>query len=199
MSSAGEVYLSGSDRPRGGATTPPKPYLEKINVKTGEKTRIFEGKGETTETIDAVDGNDVKLVFTTRQKRDVVPNSFMTDLASGTVTQNDFYNFQLDAAEATSICQSQPISPCPVQAGDYDYAEMISGDLYESLSKDPSVQVQRTNAPIFGLFFMASDLMVISHKPGFICLAAHTAADPESIRNTSMDKAARRMRTPDDG
>jgi hypothetical protein len=38
---------------------------------------------------------------------------------SGTVTQNDFYNFQLDAAEATSICQSQPVSPCPVQAGDY--------------------------------------------------------------------------------
>ena len=43
-----------------------------------------------------------------------------------------------------------------VQAGDYDYAEMISGDLYESLSKDQSVQVQRTNAPIFGLFFMNS-------------------------------------------
>jgi peptide/nickel transport system substrate-binding protein len=43
-----------------------------------------------------------------------------------------------------------------VQAGDYDYAEMISGDLYETLSKDPSVQVQRTNAPIFGLFFMNS-------------------------------------------
>ncbi|MGY3236571.1 peptide/nickel transport system substrate-binding protein [Bradyrhizobium sp. USDA 4448] len=43
-----------------------------------------------------------------------------------------------------------------VQAGDYDYAEMISGDLYESLSKDASVQVQRTNAPIFGLFFMNS-------------------------------------------
>src|SRR5439155_3512779 len=87
MSSAGEVYVSGSDRPRGGATTPPKPYLDKVNVKTGDKTRIFEGKGETTEAIDAVDGNDVKLVFTTRQKRDVVPNSFMTDLASGTVTQ----------------------------------------------------------------------------------------------------------------
>lgn len=43
-----------------------------------------------------------------------------------------------------------------VQAGDYDYAEMISGDLYDTLSKDKSVQVQRTNAPIFGLFFMNS-------------------------------------------
>ena len=43
-----------------------------------------------------------------------------------------------------------------VQAGDYDYAEMISGDLYESLSKDKTVQVHRSNAPIFGLFFMNS-------------------------------------------
>lgn len=43
-----------------------------------------------------------------------------------------------------------------VQAGDYDYAEMISGDLYDTLSKDDSVQVHRSNAPIFGLFFMNS-------------------------------------------
>ena len=33
-----------------------------------------------------------------------------------------------------------------VQAGDYDYAEMISGDLYDTLSKDPTVSIpaQRT-------------------------------------------------------
>ncbi len=43
-----------------------------------------------------------------------------------------------------------------VQAGDYDYAEMISGDLYDTLSKDKTVQVHRSNAPIFGLFFMNS-------------------------------------------
>ena len=59
---------------------------------------------------------------------------------------------------------THPLIPVPdvgtrvsgVQAGDYDYAEMISGDLYDTLSKDKSVQVQRTNAPIFGLFFMNS-------------------------------------------
>lgn len=36
---------------------------------------------------------------------------------SGTVTQNDFYGFQLDAAEVQSICQSS--SPCAVKVGDY--------------------------------------------------------------------------------
>jgi peptide/nickel transport system substrate-binding protein len=43
-----------------------------------------------------------------------------------------------------------------VQAGDYDYAEMISGDLFDTLNSDKSVRVVRSNAPIFGLFFMNS-------------------------------------------
>ena len=43
-----------------------------------------------------------------------------------------------------------------VQAGDYDYAEMISGDLYDTLSADKSIHVVRSNAPLFGLFFMNS-------------------------------------------
>ncbi len=48
-----------------------------------------------------------------------------------------------------------------VQAGDYDYAEMISGDLYDTLSHDPSVTIQRRSAPLFGLFFMNSKLGIL--------------------------------------
>jgi dipeptidyl aminopeptidase/acylaminoacyl peptidase len=86
-SSAGEVYVSGTDRARGGENRLARPYVDKINVKTGQKTRIFEGKGDLLESIDAVDGNDVKLVFTTRQGKDVVPDSFVTELSSGKVTK----------------------------------------------------------------------------------------------------------------
>ena len=43
-----------------------------------------------------------------------------------------------------------------VQAGDYDYAEFISGDLFETLSSDPSVKIHRSGAPLFGLLFMNS-------------------------------------------
>ena len=39
------------------------------------------------ETIDAVDGNDIQRVFTTRQNTGVVPDSYMTDLATGKVTK----------------------------------------------------------------------------------------------------------------
>ena len=42
-----------------------------------------------TETIDAVDGDDIKRVFTTRQKTRVVPDSYMTDLATGKVDEAD--------------------------------------------------------------------------------------------------------------
>lgn len=98
ISSKGEVYVSGTDRPAVQApagndrpaatrTSLPKPYIDKVVIKTGKKDRIFEGKGDMLETIDAVDGDDVKLVFTTRQKKDVVPNSYVTELASGKVTQ----------------------------------------------------------------------------------------------------------------
>src|SRR5262249_25521787 len=82
ISSAGEVYVSGTDRAKGDAKLLPRPYLDKVHIKTGEKTRIFEGKGELLETIDTVDGDEVQRVFTTCQKQDVVPNSYVTDLKS---------------------------------------------------------------------------------------------------------------------
>jgi dipeptidyl aminopeptidase/acylaminoacyl peptidase len=87
ISSGGDVYLSGTDRTRGGDGTFPKPYLDKVNIKTGTKTRIFEGKGDLLETIDAVDGDNVTKVFTTKQKTDVVPDSYVTELAGGKVTK----------------------------------------------------------------------------------------------------------------
>lgn len=43
-----------------------------------------------------------------------------------------------------------------VQAGDYDYAEFISGDLFGILKDDPSVRIHLSGAPIFGLVFFNS-------------------------------------------
>ena len=43
-----------------------------------------------------------------------------------------------------------------IQAGDYDYAEFISGDLYGTLKNDSSVRIHLSGAPIFGLVFVNS-------------------------------------------
>jgi peptide/nickel transport system substrate-binding protein len=49
-----------------------------------------------------------------------------------------------------------------VQAGDYDYAEFIPGDLYEDLASDPSVAVHLNGAPIFGMMFVNSKEGILS-------------------------------------
>jgi dipeptidyl aminopeptidase/acylaminoacyl peptidase len=81
LSPQGEVYVAGTDR-TGGATFA-KAYIDKIDIKTGAKKRVFSGKADVLETIDAVDGDDIQDVFTTRQKKDVVPDSYRNDLATG--------------------------------------------------------------------------------------------------------------------
>jgi dipeptidyl aminopeptidase/acylaminoacyl peptidase len=84
ISSKGEVYVTGTERGRGENAPPfPKPYIDKIEIKTGKRSRIFEGTGDLYETIDAVDGDDIRYVYTTRQKSDVVPDSAATDLTTG--------------------------------------------------------------------------------------------------------------------
>ena len=43
-----------------------------------------------------------------------------------------------------------------LMAGDYDYAESIPSDLFDSLDADPAVEVVLNGGPIFGLVFMNS-------------------------------------------
>ena len=47
-----------------------------------------------------------------------------------------------EARTAGAVAQLTRIAFCGIQAGDYDYAETISGDLYDQLSADPSVAVR---------------------------------------------------------
>ena len=85
ISRAGEIYLSGTSRGEGKGST--RPYIDKVDIKTGKKTRIFESKSDLTETIDTVNEDDIKVVFTTRQAKDIVPDSYMTDLATNKTTK----------------------------------------------------------------------------------------------------------------
>jgi dipeptidyl aminopeptidase/acylaminoacyl peptidase len=87
VSKAGDVYLSGTERPAGKDAPYPRPHLDKVAIVGGKKTRLYEGKGDTFESIDAVDGDDPTCAFVTRQKADVPPNSFKVPLDSGEATK----------------------------------------------------------------------------------------------------------------
>ncbi|HMB47734.1 MAG TPA: ABC transporter substrate-binding protein [Afifellaceae bacterium] len=68
------------------------------------------------------------------------------------------------AGERVAMLDKIQFAPVPdvgtrvsgVQAGDYDYAEFVPGDLYDDLSSDPSVKIHVNGAPIFGLLFVNS-------------------------------------------
>ena len=51
-----------------------------------------------------------------------------------------------------------------VQAGDYDYAEFISGDLYDSLKSNSAINIHRNGAPLFGVFFMNSKSGILKNN-----------------------------------
>ncbi|MGF1581921.1 MAG: S9 family peptidase [Gemmataceae bacterium] len=57
-----------------------RPFIDRIDFKTVKKTRVFEGTGEMLETIVAVDGDDVELVFTKRENVDTVPDYYAYDV-----------------------------------------------------------------------------------------------------------------------
>jgi len=83
ISTAAEVYVAGTTR-TGGANFP-RAFIDRVEIKTGKTERLFSGRGDVLETIDTVDGDNLKFVFTTRQKKDVVPDCYRHDLATGNV------------------------------------------------------------------------------------------------------------------
>lgn len=72
-----------------------------------------------------------------------------------------------------------------VQAGDYDYAELISGDLYDTLQADGSVKIHRSGAPIFGLMFMNSKAGPLADNFA-LRRAIHTALNKDEAMRVSV-------------
>jgi dipeptidyl aminopeptidase/acylaminoacyl peptidase len=64
----------------------PRGFVDKVEIKTGQKTRLFEGAADTFESVTAaLDDNFGKAVIT-RESPTMVPNSFVRDMTAGQVT-----------------------------------------------------------------------------------------------------------------
>jgi dipeptidyl aminopeptidase/acylaminoacyl peptidase len=75
------VYLQGSSGGgRGANAVPAKAFIDKVNIKTGEKVRIFEGENTNiTETISAILDPETKRLVLTRQNPTTVPQQYLYD------------------------------------------------------------------------------------------------------------------------
>jgi dipeptidyl aminopeptidase/acylaminoacyl peptidase len=74
------VFLQGSSGGGRGSTAPAKAFIDKVNIKTGEKVRVFEGdNANITETISTVIDPDMKKLVLTRQSPTTVPQQVLFD------------------------------------------------------------------------------------------------------------------------
>jgi dipeptidyl aminopeptidase/acylaminoacyl peptidase len=65
---------------RGANATPPKPFVDKVNIKTGEKMRLFEGENTgITESITTVIDPEAKKLVLSRQNATTPPQQFLFD------------------------------------------------------------------------------------------------------------------------
>ncbi len=96
VSSGGEnVYLSGVKYHKEYEENAPQPFLDKVEIKTGEKERIFESSADKHESIVSVLGADAQNLVINRQSSSDYPNAWNINLETESevkLTDNKDYN-----------------------------------------------------------------------------------------------------------
>jgi dipeptidyl aminopeptidase/acylaminoacyl peptidase len=78
------VYLSGTTYHKEWKENAPRPFVDRINVKTGEKSRLFESAADKFERVTTVFDDDFTKVIVVREAPTVIADSYLKDLKAGT-------------------------------------------------------------------------------------------------------------------
>lgn len=81
------AYLSGIRYARAWQDSAPRGFLDRVDVRTGRKTRMFESEAGVFETVAAALDDEVSRIVVTRQSPTLVPNGYVRDLKGGTLTK----------------------------------------------------------------------------------------------------------------
>jgi len=81
------VYLEGTKYFADWAKTPPRNFVDKVDIESGQKSRLWEAGGNFAEDVVAPLDKDYTKVIVTRQSPTMVPDSYLRDLKSGTETK----------------------------------------------------------------------------------------------------------------
>lgn len=87
VSREGAVYLQGTQYFRDYLERAPREFVDRIDIRTGTKTRIVEGAADVAEAIGVPLDDDFSRVVVTRESPTQVPNAFLRDTKSGTLTK----------------------------------------------------------------------------------------------------------------
>ena len=86
LSPDGGVYFSGTRYAKDHLRNPPRAFLDRYDVETGAKTRLYEAAGDASETVIAALDDDATTVLVNRESRRDVPDAYVRDLKTGRLT-----------------------------------------------------------------------------------------------------------------
>ena len=81
------AYLSGTQYYRTYSDSAPRPFIDKIEIKTGKKERLFFGSTEVFERVAAPLDDDFTRAIVVRESPSMVPDSYLRDIKSGQLTK----------------------------------------------------------------------------------------------------------------
>ncbi|MBC8086075.1 MAG: hypothetical protein H7Z40_02335, partial [Phycisphaerae bacterium] len=81
------VFFEGTRYNRNWLQAAPKTFVEKVEIRTGQKTPLFEGASDVFETVGTPLDDDLNRVIVTRESPKMVPDSYIRDMKTGTLTK----------------------------------------------------------------------------------------------------------------
>lgn len=81
------VYMRGTQYFRDFLQTPPREFVDRVDLRTGTKSRLFESAKDAFESVAAPLDDDFTKAVVVRESPSEVPNSYLRDLKSGTMTR----------------------------------------------------------------------------------------------------------------
>ncbi|MEO6446369.1 MAG: prolyl oligopeptidase family serine peptidase [Gemmatimonadaceae bacterium] len=80
------AYLEGTRYFKEWQSQAPRGFVDKVEIRTGKKTRVFEGAADTFESVSASLDDDFSSVIITRESPTMVPNTYRREVGSGQVS-----------------------------------------------------------------------------------------------------------------
>jgi dipeptidyl aminopeptidase/acylaminoacyl peptidase len=100
------AYLRGIQYYRSYSDSAPRPFVDRIEVKTGQKQRVFESPADVYEEVEAALDDDFTQVLVTRETSTAVPDSYLRDMKTGRLlklTNNRDYSPEITNAPRRMI------------------------------------------------------------------------------------------------
>jgi dipeptidyl aminopeptidase/acylaminoacyl peptidase len=106
LSSDSAVYLRGTQYFRDYLQNPPREFVDKVFIASGQKTRVFEGARDVYESVTATLDDDFGRIIVTRESPTQVPDAYLRDNRSGPLirlTNNRDYTPEFTQAQRRRI------------------------------------------------------------------------------------------------